>query len=268
MAKSRSPSYPAIGLKEALSKVSMVYERNHMNKLSKATIAEHMGYKSLSGASLPILSALNQFGLLEGRGDETRVSETALNIMAHEPGASDRFTALRTAAYAPDLFGDLARRFQGRPSDAAVRSYLLTQRFIPSAAEMAVRSYRETIDLLSEEEEAYKRVNPEAAFQTEFTEMLQDTDDKEAFRIARTRRSTETLKTAPAIEQKGLQLMEGERELTTGLLSKGASFRLIVSGKIGEKEIDILIRKLALDKEILADQDDEDAGVDKRGLFD
>lgn len=51
-----------------------------------------------------------------------------------------------------------------------------------------------------------------------------------------------------------IAMMEGERELTTGLLSKGASFRLIVSGNVGEKEIERLIRKLELDKEILADQ--------------
>lgn len=47
--------------------------------------------------------------------------------------------------------------------------------------------------------------------------------------------------------------MEGERELTTGLLSKEASFRLIVNGNIGEKEIDRLIAKLTIDKEILAE---------------
>lgn len=47
--------------------------------------------------------------------------------------------------------------------------------------------------------------------------------------------------------------MEGERELTTGLLSKDASFRLIVSGDIGVREIERLIRKLEIDKEILAD---------------
>jgi hypothetical protein len=47
--------------------------------------------------------------------------------------------------------------------------------------------------------------------------------------------------------------MEGERELTTGLLSKQSSFRLIVSGEVGVKEIEHLIRKLELDKEILAD---------------
>ena len=51
---------------------------------------------------------------------------------------------------------------------------------------------------------------------------------------------------------------EGERLLTTGLLAKGASFKLIVSGHVGPKEIDILIRKLELDKEILADADHDD----------
>ncbi|MGA9884039.1 MAG: hypothetical protein WBQ34_10000 [Candidatus Acidiferrales bacterium] len=49
----------------------------------------------------------------------------------------------------------------------------------------------------------------------------------------------------------------GERELTMGLLSKSASFRLIVSGDVGVKEIDRLIAKLQLDKEILADPDSD-----------
>ena len=61
----------------------------------------------------------------------------------------------------------------------------------------------------------------------------------------------------------------GERELTTGLLAKEASFRLIVSGKIGVKEIERLIQKLEIDKEILADMndgpsDDDIADADQR----
>jgi hypothetical protein len=58
-----------------------------------------------------------------------------------------------------------------------------------------------------------------------------------------------------------VNLMAGERELTTGLLAKEASFRLIVSGKIGVKEIERLIKKLELDKEILADESDT-AGIE------
>ena len=54
--------------------------------------------------------------------------------------------------------------------------------------------------------------------------------------------------------------MSGERELTAGLLSKGANFRLLVSGQVGVKEIERLIAKLELDKEILAEADDEEGG--------
>ncbi|HWX89052.1 MAG TPA: hypothetical protein VNY75_02015 [Rhizomicrobium sp.] len=51
------------------------------------------------------------------------------------------------------------------------------------------------------------------------------------------------------------KLMGGERELTAGLLSKDASFRLIVSGPVGASEIQRLIVKLELEKGILAASD-------------
>ena len=52
-------------------------------------------------------------------------------------------------------------------------------------------------------------------------------------------------------------MIEGERELASGMLAKGARFRLIVTGKIGVTEIERLIRKLEIDKEIYAEQDTE-----------
>jgi hypothetical protein len=55
-----------------------------------------------------------------------------------------------------------------------------------------------------------------------------------------------------------MKIMPGERELTTGLLSKDASFRLILSGQIGVKEIERLIKKLELDKEILTEQQNDE----------
>jgi|AACY02.16.fsa_nt_gi hypothetical protein len=51
--------------------------------------------------------------------------------------------------------------------------------------------------------------------------------------------------------------MTGERELLTGPLSKSSGFRLIVNGQIGLKEIERLIAKLELEKDILAEPDDE-----------
>lgn len=47
-----------------------------------------------------------------------------------------------------------------------------------------------------------------------------------------------------------------QRMLTQGMLSKNSTFEIIVTGKIGPKEIETLIRKLEIDKAILADDDD------------
>ena len=54
------------------------------------------------------------------------------------------------------------------------------------------------------------------------------------------------------------KLMAHELELTAGLLSKDANVRLIVSGPIGVKEIERLIKKLEFDKDILAEQSEND----------
>ncbi|MFQ3455400.1 hypothetical protein PMN64_19140 [Bradyrhizobium sp. UFLA01-814] len=54
-------------------------------------------------------------------------------------------------------------------------------------------------------------------------------------------------------------LMAGERELTTGLSAKDASFCLLVTDRSASRKSNGLIKKLELDKEILAEQDEEEA---------
>jgi hypothetical protein len=156
MAKARSPQYPAIGLKEAVDKVKAVYDNDYQNPIPRSVAVTHMGYFSLNGKSLGVLSALLKYGLLEGRGDDTRVSDQAVSIIAHPPGSSERVAALKEAAAKPELFSELDARFQGgKASDQAVRSYLLTQRFIPTAADAVIRSYRETKQLVEAESGGY-----------------------------------------------------------------------------------------------------------------
>jgi hypothetical protein len=156
MARARSPQYPAIGLKEAVEKATAVYNRDYQNPIPRAVAAEHMGYQSLNGKSLGVLSAVLKYGLLEGRGDDTRVSDLAVSIIAHSPGTPERAAALKDAASRPELFAELDARFQGgKASDQAVRSYLLTQKFIPTAADAVIRSYRETKQLVEAEATGY-----------------------------------------------------------------------------------------------------------------
>lgn len=156
MSRTRSPAYPAIGLKEAVDKTNDVFKQDYQNPITRADAAKHMGYTGLNGKSLGVLSALIKYGLLEGRGNNTRVSDAAVMIIAHPAGAAERIGALKEAAAKPELFADLDARFQGgKASDQAIRSYLLTQKFIPAAADAAIRSYRETIQLVEEESKGY-----------------------------------------------------------------------------------------------------------------
>lgn len=155
MAKVRSPSYPALGLKEAIEKVGSIFAQNYQSPVSRQVAATLMGYGGLNGKSLTVLGALSKYGLLEGRGDETRVSDLAVSIIAHEEGMPERGEAIREAASRPELFREIDARYNdGKASDAAIRAYLITQKFIPSAADAVIRTYRETKSLLKAEMEA------------------------------------------------------------------------------------------------------------------
>ena len=162
MAKTRSPGYPAIGLKDAIERAERIYNSDYQNPLPRDVAATHMGYQSLNGKSLGVLSALVKFGLLEGRGDGTRVTDLAVKIIAHPSGTKERSEAVVEAASLPELFAELDGRFQGgRASDQALRSYLLTQKFIPSAADAAIRAYRDTKSLVQSEASSYDSVHSE-----------------------------------------------------------------------------------------------------------
>ena len=138
----------------------------------------------------------------------------------------------------------------GKASDSAIRAYLLTAKFLPDAAETVVRSYRDTKQLVESASGEYNAPSDKAV------EPIKAATSQEG-------RQESSAAPIPAIRSQsgGVRLMEGERELTTGLLSKDASFRLIVSGSVGEKEIDRLIAKLTIDKEILAETPEHRTGA-------
>lgn len=239
----RSPRYPVIGLREAITKVSEVYNKDRRNKIPKSLVAEHLGYSGLNGASLGIISAINKYGLLEGGADSMGVTERALVILMHQKGDPERVKAIADGAREPDLFRALDEAFPATASDAALRAFLVTKReFLPDSADRLIRSYRETQELVEEEGAGYDSPKDAAAPQ-------------ESASVLTTAETTAPLKIGAMLGIK--DVADSERELTTGMLSKGSSFRLVVTGTVGVKEIERLIRKLELDKEILADADDE-----------
>ncbi|MCO5134550.1 MAG: hypothetical protein M9908_09490 [Phyllobacteriaceae bacterium] len=152
MAKARSPRYPAIGLPEAIDKARMVYEGDHLNSIPKSVVAEHMGYNTLNGKSLGVVSALLKYGLLAGSSEAMHITDRALAILVNEKGAKERVEAIQAAAFAPELFSEIRAEYPEGVSDQALRSFLLSRkRFLQSAVDNAIRAYRETVGLVEVE---------------------------------------------------------------------------------------------------------------------
>ena len=157
--KTRSPNYPAIALPEAISRTRKIFDSQQRYPASRDVLVKLMGYGSLNGASKTVLSALSKYGLLEGRGEELRVSELGQDIVLHRKGDSEYSAALKEAAFAPAFFRELHDQYpSGLPSDHAVRATLIKRGFNSKAIDTAVRAFRETIDFMEAETNGFEEV--------------------------------------------------------------------------------------------------------------
>lgn len=148
MADTRSPRYPNISLADAISKARLVYEKEHLSALTPGVAAEAMGYKGLNGASLKVISSLRKYGLLDGRGDEVRITKDAQTLIIDDPKSPDYHKALLRTALNPEIFTELRRQYPGKASERNISVYLEKSGFKPDAAELTAKNYLETMTLV------------------------------------------------------------------------------------------------------------------------
>lgn len=257
--KERSPSFPFIGLSKALERVRAVYAhaKRHEARLADLAAAWGMGVKS--SGTIQTVAALVAYGLLEDQGSgETRkfkVTELALKALEDQrPGA--REAAQAEAALKPKLIAEYVEKWRGgRPADGICISELRFERsFTEDGAKAFLKVFDDTAGFTKGVESDKK---PDQFTQPD-GQKAEESGDKSDDKIKLPWEQNPPPPPKPPVKEPERRiLMEGERELTTGMLAKDASFRLIVSGKIGVKEIERLIKKLEIDKEILADQEGE-----------
>jgi hypothetical protein len=169
MAQTRSPRYPNIPLGEAIIKAKAIYHKEHMSPLSPAVAAEAMGYSGINGSSLKTISALRKYGLLEGRGDDVRISKDAQTLVIDDMDSPDFRAAVRRCALNPELFSELRRQFPGQASERNIAVFLEKQGFKPDAAALTAKNFKDTMALVPVESEGYnsgEETEPEPAMQT------------------------------------------------------------------------------------------------------
>jgi len=249
----RSPNFPQVSLAEAIDNIRLVYQREGRSKMPKLSAVKPLGYTSINGRSLGVLAALRAYGLLDGRGDDVRVSDDAITILNAPKDSEERADAIRRAFEAPPAFAVL-RSKEGASADT-LRWHLIKANFRDDAADKLIKVFLESRDLVNAEAGSYDSgaSEPEAAPESGFNPSLNDMMNQ----LMPFPKPKDPPAGRSGGEQMGLAMGVHERVLTSGMLSKQATFRVVVSGPVGEPEIERLLRKLEMDKEILADPDPE-----------
>jgi hypothetical protein len=269
----RSPPYPAISLSKAIDRAKELYAKALHHPVKVTVLADAWDYGAKSSGLWATAAALLHFGLLtdNGSGNQRKftLTDAAIRIVRDpDPNSQKRCAAIKAAAITPKIFRELWGSYgssHASPSDMVLKAHLTLDRrdaglasYSDAAADEVIRSYRETIAFAKlDDSDTLPDGSAGMDLASEDPVVLPDPANAPDSGSGKGK----LILPLRDLREKGL-LMAGERELTTGLLSKDASFRLIVSGSVGVKEIERLIQKLQLDKEILADTGD-DANADR-----
>lgn len=251
--RDRSPAYPNIPLKTAIERLLEFDAYFKRSPARPEKIGEAWGIKGKAYVDRTT-AALRYYGLLEYQGggkDRYIVTSEWGKAYLRSAQEETKRDVIKKAALLPKQIAFFWNQWgTDRPADPACLDELMFKhKFGEAGARDFLKVYDATITYAgltgSDKPDPAASANPP--------------EEEDAGPEAQEEQSP-----PPSPPGGKVKIMAGERELTTGLLAKDASFRLIVSGNIGVKEIERLIQKLEIDKEILADDgangrpDDED----------
>jgi hypothetical protein len=231
--RSRSPRYPSYALEDSIGHAGKIYAGVHRSPVDSDTAFRLMGFAGKSGASAKALGSMRQYGLIEGIGENTRISDLSLKIL--EPASADeRAEAVVHASTAPDVFRSISDRFNGKiPSvDEPIRAFLIRELgFSKSGADECISALRKTL--------AYVRI-----FEAESDSsqpIIQESAVSSNSQTAPSELATQPV-SAPSLANAG--------EFMRVRLSRDCTVELRFEGKLESKALENLLRYIELQKEV------------------
>lgn len=249
--KDRSPSFPFIPLGTAIQRLEQFEKKFGRQPAPAAKVGLAWDMKEKSSQADQTLAALKSFGLVkyEGMGLARHASLTdeGRNYLRAQQETIKK-EILKVCALRPKIIRTFWASWgtDRPPNEVALDQLILQNSFSEGGAKNFLRVYDETVTFAG-------LASSDKIDLAQEMDSGED-DDADAQPDAGASRKPPP---PPPVHHGKVKVMAGERELTTGLLAKDASFRLIVSGRVGVKEIERLIQKLEIDKEILADEGDD-----------
>lgn len=149
--RTRSPSYPSIGLKAALEKATAFYAKEGHHAAPLAAVAKDWEFEIKSSGLMLGVAALKKYGIFEEIGsDQSRqfkLTDLGLRLVVMHAEAPERAELLKKAALHPPLYRELWAKYgEALPSDATIKTFLiLEKKFNRASVEDAIRVYKQTI---------------------------------------------------------------------------------------------------------------------------
>lgn len=256
--RARSPNYPAQGLRTSIEQAEKLFKKIHTHPAPRDVVVQGLGYSSYNGASGGALSAQLKYGLLMKIGEDYKLTDRAMAIL-HPRSAGEKAGAIEDAARAPALFAELLDQYNGHiPDDQLLRANLIRNGFVASAVSPAIQAFRETVELLERHAADKKLSSPlEARPEPTATEFASESAVKQA-EMGSVAGNPNPSGAVHLAAHSGVPPQEGEREFLYGPLSRSVSYRILVRGVIGPKELGKLIKLLDVQRSLLEDDDGDE----------
>lgn len=145
----RSPSYPAVGLKEAIERSKRFVAADGRAGATAAIAAKHIGFASAHGQAYSVLSALKKFGLVEDKDGRIVPTQRALEIISLPENDPRRLKAIRQAALLPSIYSELIEQYKdtGLPAEDTLSGELEVYRgFNPNGVKEFLKGFQETLE--------------------------------------------------------------------------------------------------------------------------
>jgi len=142
--KTRSPSAPKIPLQQALVSAELLNKKAGRSALSRLSAAGALGFAGLTGSSLTLIGALNQYGLIDSADGQVKISALALRIL-HPLNPDDKAAAISLAALTPEVFKEVYENHRDLAEDV-LANQLIHKGFAPDISKRVASAYHANLD--------------------------------------------------------------------------------------------------------------------------
>lgn len=155
--RQRSPNYPRAALPKILLRLKKYRSQITDEIGDEENIARRIGYSGVTGASVPVISALKKFGLLEGVLGGFRFSRRTIEIIGLDENDPVFADLIELTAFTDELYAEIRSHFGKQyPDVSKLREFLLIKGFVPNSIAAVIDIYRQTFDFVASRSNDYK----------------------------------------------------------------------------------------------------------------